>query len=181
MAEVNATRQAIEWAIRGCLGSIGISIDNCRFGTYDCGSVKEMTGVRKSPSPTENIDVHSAGAYVFFDESTIYYVGEADDVARRLLNEHCEAHIGGSEGVVRFLMHYLDEICTHRNEWIKLNAKGKEDAVKDILKDRISKLSIYIITCKELKDEKKNGKRAKNKLRKKLENCLINKLKPILQ
>ena len=125
--------------------------------------------------------MHGAGAYVFFDESAIYYVGEADDIARRLLNEHCEVHIGGSEGVVRFLMHYLDEVCNHRNEWIKLDAKGREDSVKDILRKKIGELSIYIVTCNGLNDEIKNGKRNKNKKRRDLEDCLISKLKPILQ
>lgn len=69
-----------------------------------------------------SIDVRGgAGAYVFFDDSGgVYYVGEADDVARRLLQEHCRADIGGSEGVVRFLMHYLDEICANSGEWAGL-------------------------------------------------------------
>ena len=181
MVRANTIRQDIEQAIRDCLGSISVSINNCRLGIYDCGSVKEMANVRRPRRPTKNIDVHGAGAYVFFDESTIYYVGEANDVARRLLNEHCEAHIGGSEGVVRFLMQYLDEVCSHRNKWIGLDAKGREDAVKDILKNKISRLKIYIVTCYGLNDEVKNGRRIKNRLRASLEDCLINRLKPILQ
>ena len=82
--------------------------------------------------------------------------------------------------MVRFLMHYLDEVCNHRNEWIKLDAKGREDSVKDILRKKIGELSIYIVTCNGLNDEIKNGKRNKNKKRRDLENCLISKLKPIL-
>ena len=155
----------IEWAIKNCLNSIGVPISDCRFGIYKC----------------DNINDHDAGAYVFFDESTIYYVGEADDVARRLLREHCAAHIGGSEGVVRFLMYYLDNICGQKAKWEKSSAEDREKLAKGILKDRIGRLSIYIVTCKELKDKKENGKRKKNKLRENLEKCLISKLKPILQ
>ena len=181
MAGIKTTKQSIEQAIKDCLSSIGVSINNCGLGTYNCGSIKEMARAGKSRKLTQNIDVHGAGAYVFFDESAIYYVGEADDIARRLLNEHCEAHIGGSEGVVRFLMYYLDSICNQKTRWEKLSAEDREKFTKDILKDRIGRLSIYIVTCKGLNDEKKNGKRIKNKLRKNLEDCLINKLKPILQ
>ena len=181
MAITSTTRQVIEQAIRDCLGIIGVLIDNCRFGIYNCGSVREVAKAGESYKPTQNIDVHGAGVYVFFNESTIYYVGEADDVARRLLGEHCAVHIGGSEGVVRFLMHYLDSICNQKAKWEKLSAEDREKFVKGILKDRIGRLSIYIVTCKELKDKKENGKRRKNKLRENLEKCLISRLKPILQ
>lgn len=76
----------IERVIRGCLNIIGVSAGDCVFGIYNCGS----------------IDVHGgAGAYVFFDDSGgVYYVGEANDVARRLLKEHCSVHIGGSEALL---------------------------------------------------------------------------------
>ncbi len=124
--------------IRHCLGKIGISPSDCRFGVYDCRS----------------INVHEAGVYVFFDGSTIYYVGEAGDVARRLLNEHCLANIGGSEGVVRFLMYFLDEVCARRSEWAGLDAVGREEFVKKILREEIGKLKIYVATCKGLSDEK---------------------------
>ncbi|WP_243677980.1 GIY-YIG nuclease family protein [Vulcanisaeta distributa] len=106
----------IERVIRGCLNIIGVSAGDCVFGIYNCGS----------------IDVHGgAGAYVFFDDSGgVYYVGEANDVARRLLKEHCSVHIGGSEGVVKFLMHYLEEICANSGKWVGLDAWVERNSLR---------------------------------------------------
>ncbi|ADY02466.1 hypothetical protein VMUT_2270 [Vulcanisaeta moutnovskia 768-28] len=154
----------IEGAIRGCLDIIGVSVGDCLFGVYDCRS----------------IDVHGAGAYVFFDGSGVYYVGEADDVACRLLKEHCSVHIGGSEGVVRFLMHYLNEICANSSKWVGLDAVGREEFIKKILGEKINSLRIYVVTCKELSDSKQGNRRVRNKLRIRLEECLKEKLRPIL-
>ncbi|BDR91061.1 hypothetical protein [Vulcanisaeta souniana] len=154
----------IERAIRSCLDMIGVLSGDCLLGVYDCRS----------------IDVHGAGVYVFFDGSIVYYVGEAGDVARRLLNEHCPANIGGSEGVVRFLMHYLNEICANSSKWAGLDAVGREEFIKKILSERISRLGIYVVTCKELGDEKQGNRRAKNRLRIRLEDCLKRELRPVL-
>ncbi|WP_054856842.1 hypothetical protein [Vulcanisaeta sp. JCM 16159] len=154
----------IELVVRDCLGSIGVSASNCEFGVYDCRS----------------INVHGAGAYIFFDDSGVYYVGEADDVARRLLQEHCRANIGNSEGVVRFLMHYLDEVCANSGEWIRLDAAGREEFVKEILREEISSLRIYVVTCKGLSDEKQGNRRVRNRVRKRLEDCLRGGLRPML-
>ena len=49
--------------------------------------------------------------YVFCENGRPLYVGETEDTSRRIYREHCSAHIGGSEGVVRFLMYYLDQIA----------------------------------------------------------------------
>ena len=134
------------------------------MGVYDCSSV----------------NTHGAGVYVFFDDSMAYYIGEADDVARRLLNEHCSISIGGSEGIVKFLMYYLNDICESRNEWIKLSVKGREDFIKELLRDKIRRLKILIVTCNDLNDEKQDIRRIRNRLRIRLENCVIEKLNPIL-
>lgn len=112
----------IERAVRGCLDIIGVSANDCMSGVYDCRS----------------IDVNGAGAYVFFDDSGVYYVGETNNMANRL-QDHCNGKIGGSEGVVRFLMHHLEEICANSNEWAGLDAKGREEFVKNkVLKEKKS-------------------------------------------
>lgn len=43
--------------------------------------------------------------YVFCEGDAVFYVGQTGDAYRRLYKEHCEAHIGGSEGVARFLVY----------------------------------------------------------------------------
>lgn len=155
----------ISHVVEDCLNAIGIDLDECGLGIYDCDNAS---------------GIHGSGVYVFFDDDAIYYVGEADDVARRLIEEHCSAHIGGSEGVAKFLMNYLDEVCSRHSEWIELNPADREEYIKWILKGKIRELRIYIATCSELKDEKRNGKRIKSKLRSRLEKCIREKLKPAL-
>jgi len=155
----------ISHVVEDCLNVVGIDPGECGLGVYDCGNVS---------------GIHEAGVYVFFDDDAVYYVGEADDVARRLIEEHCSAHIGGSEGVARFLVNYLDEVCSRRSEWIELNPVDREEYIKGILKGKMRELRIYIAICSGLKDEKKNGKRIKNKLRSRLEKCIREKLKPAL-
>ncbi len=158
----------IERVIRGgCLNIIGVSAGDCAFGVYDCKSINVSGG---------------AGVYVFFDDSGgVYYVGEADDIADRVRGGyHCRANIGGSEGVVRFLMHYLEEICANSGKWIGFDAVGREEFVKKVLGEKINSLKIYVVTCKGLSDERQGNRRVRNRLRKRLEHCLRNRLKPIL-
>ncbi|GGP19346.1 hypothetical protein GCM10007981_02660 [Thermocladium modestius] len=150
-----------EAVVRDCLVEVGVQISECRFGVYDCSNVDA---------------VHEAGIYVFFDESEAYYVGESSDIARRLTKEHCSAHIGGSEGIVRFLMNYLEDICENKNAWTGLNPKSREDFVEGLVRERIDKLKIYAVTCNTLRNEG----RVKNRLRIELEKCLKARLRPKL-
>lgn len=64
--------------------------------------------------------VPGPGVYVFFNDNAVHYAGEANDVARRLIRGHYNAHIGGSEGVIRSLMHSLDQVCAQRDKWTPL-------------------------------------------------------------
>ena len=164
MQEPGVTEENIGQAVAECLSDIGIPLNTCKVKVLGCRNFKE----------------HGAGAYVFFDELTVYYVGESDDVANRL-REHCTPTIGGSEGVVRFLMYYLDEVCSKKGEWEKHNAMGRENFVKNLLRQKIGGLKIYVVICNELVDEREGGGRAKNRLRRTLEHCLVSKLKPALQ
>lgn len=163
MQNQDVTEEKIRQAVTDCLGSIGVPVNNCVLGVRSCRGFKE----------------HGAGAYVFFDKSMVYYVGESSDIANRL-REHCTASIGGSEGVVRFFMYYLDEICSKREEWGKRDAVGREDFVKDVLREKIIGLKIFVVLCGELADKREGG-RVKNRLRLALEDCLVNKLRPALQ
>jgi len=61
------------------------------------------------------------------------YVGQSCNLRRRVYEEICMAHIGGSEEVVRFLMFLLDRVC--RGGYESLDAKGREKLVKELLMD----------------------------------------------
>ena len=67
MINTGITEIKIRGAVTQCLNYVGIPIDKCLLRIYNCKNVG---------------DAHYASVYVFFDESTIYYVGEADDIAR---------------------------------------------------------------------------------------------------
>ncbi|WP_054850329.1 GIY-YIG nuclease family protein [Vulcanisaeta sp. JCM 14467] len=161
MSNTEITETRIREAVTQCLNYVGIPIDKCLLRIYNCKNVS---------------NAHYAGVYVFFDESTIYYVGETDDIARRLSREHCAVHIGGSEGVVRFLMYYLDHICDLRAEWERLSVRDREEFVKGVLRRLIHGLGIFVVMCDDLKDETHGGKMVRSKL----EECLIEKLNPAL-
>ncbi len=116
--------------------------------------------------------------YIFIDVNRVIYIGEANNIARRVGNEHCKARIGASEEVARFLVYLLDKICARRDEWVNYGVVNREKyIVEEVLMPVITKLTILVITCPQLRDIDKK----KNKARLKLENCLISKLKPILQ
>ena len=85
-------------------------------------------------------------------------------------------HIGGSEGVVRFLMYYLDHICDLRAEWERLSVRNREEFVKGVLRRLIHDLGIFAVVRNDLKDEVHGGKMVRSKL----EECLIERLNPAL-
>ena len=149
-------KDRIERAISECLHANGITLESCSHGIYRCSDFR----------------AEGPGVYVFFDDKNVYYVGEASDLKRRVLNEHCKARIGGSEGVVRFLMYFLGEICEKKEEWLNLDAKGREELVRGILREKIGEMMVFVFTCGELNDPKG---------RKELEGCLIEELRPVLQ
>lgn len=157
---LQAVAESVFEAAKRCADTLNLS-QGCAVGVYTCRSIKS---------------VQKPGVYAFFDSGAVYYVGEANNIARRLIREHCNAHIGGSEGVVRFLMHHLDQICAQRDRWAPLRAREREKTVKEILKDIISRLNIFVIVCDALADA--SGE--KNKTRHLLEKCLIEQLRPAL-
>ncbi len=150
------------------MGSI-LRINECLLWVTNCRGITSLRRMNEV-----------AGLYVFFDDDNIYYVGESNNIARRVGNEHCDAHIGGSEGVVRFLMYYLEDIYGEYDRWRNEDAKGREKIIKEILRKRIMGLKIFIITCDRLKDVKVDNERRINSYRRILEDCLVNELKPIL-
>ena len=158
----------IHSASKECLRRI-LGVNECLLWVTNC---REVTSFRRR--------YEVAGLYVFFDDDNIYYVGETNNMARRVGNEHCDAHIGGSEGVVRFLMYYLEDIYGEYGRWRNEDAKGRENIIKEILRERIRGLKILIITCDRLKDVKVGNERKINSYRRRLEDCLIKELKPIL-
>lgn len=110
------------------------------------------------------------GVYVFFDEEWVYYVGESADVCRRL-GEHCEAHIGGSEGVVRFLAYLLDRACETRGEWLGKPPAEVERWLKErLLKPFIHGLNIYVASGEGIGKDLLRG----------VEKCLRERLRPLL-
>ncbi len=121
--------------------------------------------------------LRKGGIYVFVDETTgtIYYVGEAGKLYRRL-NEHCRASIGGSEGVVRFLMYMLDKICEDENIRRTRDVKERERAVKHLLREFLGSLTIYVGYCE---DDSLNGDEGRL-TRRELEECIKRRLKPLL-
>ena len=106
-------------ALRECVGR-HCTGDSLEILILRCSEVGEARALR------------APGVYVFFEPSSgvVYYVGQAGDLGRRLGSEHCRAQIGGSEGVVRFLMHILDEIRERSSEWVSGSANEREAYVK---------------------------------------------------
>ncbi len=109
------------------------------------------------------------GLYIFVDKykGIIYYVGRSSDLLKRL-KMHCNASIGASEGVVRFLMYLLGEICSNNSVFSHTNVVKREKIIKRILREFIGKLNIYVVTCSDKIDLGK------------VEDCLRKYLKPIL-
>jgi hypothetical protein len=77
-------------------------------------------------------------------------------------------------------MHYLEDIYGEYGRWRNEDAKGRENIIKEILRERIKGLKILIITCDRLKDVKVGNERRISSYRRRLEDCLIRELKPIL-
>jgi predicted GIY-YIG superfamily endonuclease len=110
---------------------------------------------------------------VFCENGRPLYVGETGDTSRRIYREHCSAHIGGSEGVVRFLMYYLDRIAETVDEWAGLSPLGRERYVKEFLRQRMESLALVIIL--DSRGELRDGRR-----RREVERCLRAGLRPVL-
>ena len=157
-------KDRIERAVSECLHAVGITPENCSYGIYTCRGFK----------------AEGPGVYVFFDDKKVYYVGESNDLKRRVFKEHCGAQIGESEGVVRFLMYFLVEICEKKGEWSGHDVKDREEFVKEFLREKIGKMEIYVATCPELGDISRENQKKKNETREKLEECLIKELRPVL-
>ena len=111
--------------------------------------------------------------YVFCENDRPLYVGETGDTSRRIYREHCSAHIGGSEGVARFLMYYLDQIAEAVEEWVGLSPLGRERYVKEFLKRKVEGLTLVLILGS--RGELRNGRR-----RREVERCFRMKLRPLL-
>jgi hypothetical protein len=110
---------------------------------------------------------------ILLNGNDVLYVDGANNIARRVGKEHCKARIGASEGVARFLVYLLDKICARRSEWVNYGVVNREKyIVEEVLMPVITKLTILVITCPQLKDPSP---------RHKLEKCLMEELKPILQ
>ena len=149
--------------IEQCLRMAGIDVKSCVIKAITCRDAKEING---------------SGIYIFMNGQEILYVGESNNIARRVWNEHCNVRIGASEGVVRFLMYYLDDVCSLRDKWLNLSTKDREDFIREnILKPLMNKLTILIITCPQLKDP---GPKRKNERRRMLEECVRKRLNPRL-
>ena len=117
---------------------------------------------------------HRSGVYVFLDpvKEIVYYVGESGDLYERLYREHCRASIGSSEGVVRFMMYLLDKLCREESILRTKDVLEREKIVRDHLRRFIGKLTICIAYCTSGSPDKI--------VRREAENCLKEKLKPIL-
>jgi len=150
-------------ALRECVGR-RCTGDSLEILTLRCSEVSKARAIR------------APGVYVFVDPSSgvVYYVGQAGDLGRRLGSEHCSAHIGGSEGVVRFLMHILDKICERSSEWAPGSAKEREAYVKSKIREFLETLIIYVAYCPG------GGPLSDRKTRLSVEACLKARLDPIL-
>jgi hypothetical protein len=163
--------QYIDKHLQECLARLGLSSNECQIIPTNCEGIRSLlrTQTNKLKDKPEKVP----GVYIFIDGNRIIYIGEANNIVRRVGNEHCKARIGASEGVARFLMYLLNEVCVRSNEWTRLSVVNREEyVVKNILIPIITKSTILIITCPQLKDSDP---------RHKLEKCLIEELKPILQ
>jgi len=110
------------------------------------------------------------GIYVFAKEDTVFYIGSTSDILRRVGKENCQAQIAASECSFRFMLYLLDKICNEIKE--ENSIKAKERLVKNIVRNFMNKLTIYIILSDVLRERR---------IRTNIEECLINYLKPILQ
>lgn len=150
------------------------SIENC-IGKYCYNNaeiiVTNCVSIRSS-------GIEFGGIYVIVDNTSgiIFYVGETSNFARRIGREHCNAQIGSSEGVVRFLIYLLDQICNDMNNNYISNIIEKERQIKNMLRNFLNKMTIYLAYCK---DNSLSDRKAK-KIRKMAEECIRRKLKPIL-
>jgi hypothetical protein len=150
--------QDINDKVLKCLTTLNLNINECKIISINCEGVGE---------------VNDAGVYILLNGNDVLYVGEANNIARRVGKEHCKARIGASEGVARFLVYLLDKICARRSEWVNYGVVNREKyIVEEVLMPVITKLTILVITCPQLKDLSP---------RHKLEKCLMEELKPILQ
>ena len=96
------------------------------------------------------------GVYVFVGGGgEVLYVGQSGNVYRRVYGEHCMAHIGGSEGVMRFLMLLLDRVCA--GGFGGLDVRRREEFVKRVLREFIWGLDIYVLVGEGLVDRYLRG------------------------
>jgi len=110
------------------------------------------------------------GIYIFAKEDTLFYIGSTSDILRRVGKENCQAQIAASECSFRFMLYLLDKICNKVKE--EDSIKTKEKLVKNIVRNFMDKLTIYIILSDALRERR---------IRVGIEECLIRHLKPILQ
>jgi len=113
---------------------------------------------------------HKPGIYIFTRNNEVFYIGSTSDVLRRVGKENCQAQIAASECSFRFMLYLLDKICNEIKE--ENSIKAKERLVKNIVRNFMNKLTIYIILSDVLRERR---------IRTDIEECLINYLKPILQ
>ena len=62
----------------------------------------------------------------------------------------------------------------------KISVKDREGFVKGVLRRLIHGLGIFVVMRDDLKSEVHGGKRVRNRVRSRLEECLIRKLSPVL-
>lgn len=62
--------EVISKASEDCLHRVGVAAGNCSLEVINCKQARSYRGV--------------AGVYIFFDESGVYYIGETNDIARRV-------------------------------------------------------------------------------------------------
>ncbi len=169
-------------AVEECLGK---RVDNYSKYVTNCDLIRKR---RFKKGDGKGI----AGLYVFFDHDKVYYVGETDDMIRRVGNEHCNAHIAGSKYVARFLIYHLltgDDIYEKINdgrgklrvipsvksvkeivEEVKKVVKEADGYIKEVLMREIGVQGIFMVICEELRGGEKRS------LRKSLEKCIVERL-----
>jgi len=101
----------------------------------------------------------------------VYYVGASTNAHRRVGVEYCGAHIGSSEGVVRFLMLLLDRVCADTRVRSARNAVEREEVVSEIIREFLDKLSIVLAIC---------SKKPSRECLVEAEKCAVTKLSPLL-
>lgn len=153
------------------------SIKNC-IEEYYCNNAEIIVTNCDSIQSRKIKEIKSGGIYVIADEAsgTVFYVGETSNFARRIGREHCNAQIGSSEGVVRFLIYLLDQICNDINNNYNSGIIEKERLIKNIIRSFLRKMTIYLAYCRDNPLSKQEGKKA----RKMAEKCIRRELQPIL-